>query len=141
MVFDTMVIAYALLRVEEFCSEAAAALEMTSEVWAPDSCRAELTNVAWQWVVHHELAPDLAVAALWDADALVSEFGPGNILWERALELAVERRHPAYDTLFLALAEMRGCEVVTYDKLLIERFPELTITVPEYLSGSGVTTD
>jgi len=46
MVFDTMVIAYALLRVEGFCDEAAEALEKPREVWAPDSCRAELTNVA-----------------------------------------------------------------------------------------------
>jgi len=87
------------------------------------------------------LAADLALDALWDAEALVSEFVPGNVLWERALELAVERRHPAYDTLFLALAELRGCKVVTYDELLIERFPELTVPVPQYLAGSSVAGD
>jgi predicted nucleic acid-binding protein len=62
MVIDTMVLAYAMLGVPEFREESLAILEAATEIHVPDSFRAELVNVVWQWVqykglslVHHTI--------------------------------------------------------------------------------------
>ncbi|HYO12371.1 MAG TPA: type II toxin-antitoxin system VapC family toxin [Thermoanaerobaculia bacterium] len=133
MVFDTMVLAYALLRTSAFYEASALALDSVDEVWAPDSLRAELINTFWQWVATRTVPMEIAQLALQDADRVVTHFVPTNALWEDALELAVARKHPAYDTLFVALAASSGVKVVTYDGPLLLKFPEWTISVPDFL--------
>ena len=59
VVFDSMVVAYALLGVTEFRDEATQALEIAEEIWVPDSFRAELVNIFWQWVEFRCLLPKL----------------------------------------------------------------------------------
>jgi Predicted nucleic acid-binding protein, contains PIN domain len=131
-----MVFAYALLGVLEFREDATSVLEAIDVVEIPDSLRAELANVVWQWVKHRSLAIDTARAVLWDADALINRTIPGQLLWERAFELAVEANHPAYDTMFVAAAEFAGTKLVTFDKQLKRAFPDRILTAEEFLGNA-----
>jgi len=38
-----------------------------------------------------------------------------------ALKLAIEKNHPVYDMLYIALAEESACKFVTADEVLIEK--------------------
>ena len=133
VVFDSMVVAYALLGVIEFRDEATQALEVAEEIWVPDSFRAELVNIVWQWVQFRNVSLGTGIEVLWDAEALVTQVFPASALWDQALELAVERKHPAYDTLFIALASAKDTKLVTYDSDLAKKFPEYCTSVPEFL--------
>lgn len=134
MVVDTSVLAYALLGVEEFRDESLAAISRASEVWAPESLKAEMVNTVWQWVHFADAPIETALEVLRDTEIVVTHFVSSSELWEDALELAVARRHSAYDTLFVALAVRTGSRVVTYDRELLERFPEWSLSVPQYLA-------
>lgn len=135
MVIDTVVFAYALLGVEEFCEAAAKAIERADEIWVPDSLRAELVNVVWQWVHLRGVPIETGQDVLQDAETLFTKVVPTQALWEHALELAVDRGHPAYDTLFIALAIAQDCKVITYDRKLLSTFPEYAISVSDYLNS------
>lgn len=127
MVVDTMVFAYALLGVEGFREPALKALDLVDLVEVPDSLRAELVNVVWKWVRTKHLSLDLGMEVLRDAEGLIDRVIPTDQLWERALELAVHYNHPAYDTLFIAAAELAETRVITFDKKLLQTFPELAV--------------
>ncbi len=135
VVFDTNVIAYALLGVEEFREEALEAITRATEVWAPESLKAEMVNTAWQWVRFADAPLETGLEVLRDTEIVVTDFVSSSSLWESALELAVARQHPAYDTLFVALAARRGSKVVTYDQEVISRFPEWALSVSDYLAA------
>ena len=49
------------------------------------------------------------------------ELVPTSVLKDRALAIAIELRHPAYDCFYLALAERRTSSLVTADDRLIRR--------------------
>lgn len=127
MIIDTMVMAYAMLGVPGFRNEAATVLETAEEIAAPASVEAELLNVVWQWG-RREGYPALAAAAYDNASRLWTDLIPVEALWEVALELALSNNHSPYDTLFVAAARLRNTRVVTYDKKLLKRFPNETVT-------------
>lgn len=133
MVFDTMVLAYALLDEPVFGNEARRALDATEQRWAPDLFRAELANVVWQWIRARSLSIAAGLQVLHDADALVTQVVSTIEIWEQALRLAVVYGHSPYDTLFVALAASKGWKVITYDRSILKRFPDYTISVPDYL--------
>jgi predicted nucleic acid-binding protein len=133
MVVDTMVIAYALLASPPRREEALTILEQCDDVIVPDSIRAELVNTIWQYVQRKHVDAELAIEMLRDAEALFTQVVSGKLLWERSLSLAVEKGHPAYDTLFIALAEMKGTRVVTYDEKMLRTFPEWTISGADFV--------
>ena len=129
MVVDTMVLAYALIGGAEWHDRATAALAEADELLAPDSLRAELVNVLWQWVRHRKVEPQAALEMLQEAEALIGEFVSTGALWEAALVLSFERDHSPYNTLFVALAAQRGTRVLTSDASLLRRFPEWTMAL------------
>ena len=135
MVVDTMVFAYALLGVPRFREESALVLESADDIVVPDSFRAELGNVVWQWGREHDLGRELCHAVLGDAEALVTKVVATDLLSAQALDFSMDRNHPFYDTLFVATAVKVGTKVVTYDKKLIKKFPALTILPTDYLSS------
>jgi Predicted nucleic acid-binding protein, contains PIN domain len=128
MIVDTMVMAYAMLGVPEFGEESANALAAMEEIAAPASVEAELLNVVWQWG-RHKGTPEVAASAYFTASRLWTELIAVDLLWPEALELALSAGHSPYDTLFVAAARLRKTLVVTYDKKLLEHFPEDTTTV------------
>lgn len=124
MVIDTMVFAYALLRVEDKHEQAIAALEAAAQIIVPNSLFAELGNVVWQWIQFQQLPLQTGLEVLEDAEALVDKVIPITRLREMALELAVQASHSFYDTLFVAAAIQEKSEVVTFDHQLATKFPE-----------------
>ncbi|MBD2437876.1 type II toxin-antitoxin system VapC family toxin [Nostoc sp. FACHB-110] len=122
MVIDTMVFAYALLRVEDRYEQAIAALETVDQIVVPDSLFAELGNVIWQWIQFRQLPLQLGLDTLQDAEALVDVMIPSSQIRDAALKLAVEASHSFYDTLFVAAAIQYDTQVLTYDQKLAAKF-------------------
>ena len=135
MVVDTMVFAYALLGVPQFREEASAVLARVDRVDVPDILHAELANVAWQGVRAGHVDASDALDMLDAAAGLVDEATASTVLWHDALMLSVDRNHPVYDTLFVALAAAKATRVVTYDLKMRRRFPEWTVSPTDLLSA------
>jgi predicted nucleic acid-binding protein len=124
MVIDTMVFAYALLRVEDQHEQAISALETTEQIIVPDSLFAELGNVVWQWIQFRQLPIQTGLEALDDAEALIDKIVPTADVREAALELAVQAHHSFYDALFVAVAIREQVQVITFDRKLAAKFPD-----------------
>ncbi len=137
MVFDTMVLAYALMNVPEFREDAHRAIERAREVVVPDLFHAELVNVVWQWIKARRLNLDAGLEILQRGEALPTRVVPTQVLWEHALALSVARNHSAYDTLFVALAIEIGSKVVSNDRPLLRHFPEHVISISQFLAEPG----
>jgi predicted nucleic acid-binding protein len=139
MVVDTMAFAYALLGVEEFRQDATAILEQADTISVPDSFRVEMANVLWQWIKHRGVSIETAFQIMDDTESLISRTLSGENLWERALVLSMNSNHPAYDTYFIAAAEMENTQVVSFDKKLKAIFPDKVLTAAEFLSAGTKT--
>lgn len=50
-------------------------------------------------------------------------------LFPRAFEIAKQSRATVYDSLYIALAEREGCQVITADQRLVALFPTLAVTL------------
>ena len=93
-------------------------------LYAPDLLVAECANVLWKKVQRNELtAPEALIAArlLQRADL---ELMPMRALLEPATRLAIALGHPAYDCIYLALAESMSCDLVTADRRLAAKAPQ-----------------
>jgi predicted nucleic acid-binding protein len=88
---------------------------------APDLVIAEITNAAWKFVIFDRIAPESAVSAVREVVKAFEELVPMSALRDRALAIAIELRHPAYDCFYLALAERSTAPLVTADERLIRR--------------------
>ena len=135
MVVDTMVFAYALLGLKGFRQDATAILEQADTISVPDSFRVEMANVLWQWISHRKVSIETTLQIMDDTERLINRTLSGENLWERALQLSVDSNHPAYDTYFIAAAEMENTQVVSFDKKLKAVFPESVLTAAEFLSA------
>ncbi len=88
---------------------------------APDLVIAEVTNAAWKFVLFDRMAAESAVSAVRKIVKAFEELVPVSVLRDRALAIAIELRHPAYDCFYLALAERSTSRLVTADERLIRR--------------------
>jgi predicted nucleic acid-binding protein len=86
---------------------------------APDLILAELTNAAWKIVTFGGGAADVTLAMIRAVERTFDELVPSAALKDLALEMAIELRHPAYDCFYLALAQVRGIQLVTADDRLL----------------------
>lgn len=100
-----------------------AALSLRRErLFAPDLLIAECANILWKKVARREMAEIEALMAarlLERADVQLQSMRP---LLEPALRLAVALNHPAYDCMYLALAELIDGELVTADRALHQKW-------------------
>jgi predicted nucleic acid-binding protein len=102
--------------------EKAEALAASGErLAAPDLIVAEVANAAWKLVTFSNLDFDSARAAVHNVVNIVHDLVPAAELRDRAINIALELRHPAYDCFYLALAESRQTPLVTTDDRLIRR--------------------
>jgi predicted nucleic acid-binding protein len=106
--------------VDESGTPAALALRR-HRLFAPDLLIAECANALWKKVRRSELtAAEAQFAARLLARADV-ELAPMRSLLEPAAALAIAIDHPAYDCVYLALAESLSCNFVTADQRLKTR--------------------
>ncbi len=96
-------------------------LRSNDHLLAPDLIIAEITNAAWKFVIFDGVMAEAARAAVRDVTKAFEELVPTNVLKDRALAIAIELRHPAYDCFYLALAERSASPLVTADDRLIRR--------------------
>ena len=103
--------------IEEHGTREALALRR-HRLFAPDLLVAECANVLWKKTRRSELSADearLAARLLERADV---ELVPMRPLLEPATALAIALDHPAYDCIYVALAEDLSCDLVTADQRL-----------------------
>ena len=96
-------------------------LQSDERLIAPDLVMAEITNAAWRLAVFGGVAEDTVQFRVAAAPKEFDELFPSLDLKDRALSIALELRHPAYDCFYLALAERRDCHLVTADDRLVRR--------------------
>jgi predicted nucleic acid-binding protein len=96
-----------------------AALLLDHPLVAPDLLGPECANVLWKKVVRGELSAreaELMALALAGVDIALH---PTRPYLQPALEAATALRHPAYDCIYLCLAEQLGQPLVTADQRLV----------------------
>jgi predicted nucleic acid-binding protein len=125
VVVDTNVVAYYLLATEPFVEEVAAFWRGVDEALAPASWEVELVNVLW--LATRSGVVDLAQARhrLELARQLGISSTPVRDLWSAALALAVTSGQPAYDTVFVELALRLEVPLATFDRKLLDVFPQV----------------
>jgi predicted nucleic acid-binding protein len=101
--------------------EALALLQSGEPMIAPELIVAELVNVLWKRLIGGAIERSQATDAARELPQLLSELCPLAGLAERALAIAGELRHPAYDCFYLALAEARDARLVTADRRFARR--------------------
>ena len=95
--------------------------EFATRLIAPELLIPEFINAAWRLVVYAGAPPDLAMDSVSEIGRAFEELVPSVALKDRAIAIALELRHPAYDCFYLALAEMREVPLVTADDRLLRR--------------------
>ena len=101
-------------------SDRAAALRKRQDDFAaPALVIAELGNAIWKRAVRGEIGKTDAVAALETAMAHFAEVVLLDELAARAMEIAIDLRHPIYDCFYLALAERERAPIVSADARLL----------------------
>lgn len=105
--------------VPEEDSDLAQRLVALHELTAPDFISAEIANAIWKkWGRGEIVGVPPSLTVILDS---FDELEPTSALAFRAAEIAIELNHPAYDCLYLALAEKTGEKIVTVDAKLLRK--------------------
>ncbi len=98
------------------------------ELLAPDILPAEIANVIWKKVLRQDL-DSLDAHAHYSKFKRVCPFLVSiSSLAEAALSVSLRYRRTVYDSLYIALAIERGCEMLTADERL---FNALRLKIPQ----------
>ncbi|HSA80109.1 MAG TPA: type II toxin-antitoxin system VapC family toxin [Geminicoccaceae bacterium] len=101
--------------------EARRLLDSEQRLIAPELIVAEVTNAMWKRVMAGQIDARQGAAATFALTQLLEPLLPIAPLAGRALAIAEELRHPAYDCFYLALAEARDLELITADRRLVAK--------------------
>ena len=118
-VIDASVAAKWFLR-EDLRSEARRLLDGSVQLSAPDWIMLEIAHVAFKKWRDHEMEEEQARSMVQALPYYFARLHPAARLTDRALAIALALKHPVYDCLYLACAEMTESIVVTADKQLCE---------------------
>ena len=124
-VVDTNVIAYYLLGNAEFDAEVRRFWENVRDALAPAIWEAEIANVIWMSIRAGVLPENDGPTKLHLARRLGIRTIATSALWHGALLRSVHSGIAVYDTLFVELAEREGAPLVTFDRRLTKRWPDL----------------
>ena len=122
-VVDTNGLAYYVLRTTPFHEEVAALFSKPFELITPDSWRVEFLNVMWLAIRSDAISREHGLELLEQAQSLIDWSVPARSLWREALVCADEHNCTTYDALFVVLAEREQSDLLTYDQLLLNVFP------------------
>jgi predicted nucleic acid-binding protein len=114
---------------EPASNEARAALAEPDPLHAPDYALTECANAVWKRFIRGEMEPGEATALLLDAERIPVELHRTADLLPAALVTAMRTRHPVYDCIYIALAEMEDAELVTADTCQAEAAREAGVAV------------
>jgi predicted nucleic acid-binding protein len=95
-------------------------------VAAPALWEAELVNTLWVALRLGSVDADQGIEKLELARGLGITTVPVHDLWQGAFVLAAAHDHPAYDTMYVELAQRLDVPLATFDERLLEKFPGIT---------------
>ena len=116
---------------ETYSQAALRFLNVDHELIAPDLLMPELGNTLRKKVTRKEIPLNVAKEILQKFDATPIKLYPSAPLLEVALDISMEERRSIYDSLYLALAILRKCEMVTADEKLLNSLKDSPLA--EYL--------
>lgn len=131
IIVDTNIIAY--LHVNgKLTSLALQLLEKDASWIAPPLWQSEFRNLLMNYIRHDVMTREEGINLM--EDALITmqnrDLAPANNL---ILTLAVNSSLSAYDCEFVALAQELTCKLVTVDKQITKKFPDIAISLEEAL--------
>lgn len=94
---------------------AARILDPQIALYAPDLIGPEFGNILWKKVRREEIGREEADEIMNAFAKLPFEIRPSSILLSAAFELAIELDRTVYDSLYLALAVVEECALITAD--------------------------
>jgi predicted nucleic acid-binding protein len=124
-VVDTNVVAYYLLGSPDVAADVRKFWQQAGEVMAPSLWEAELANTLWMAVRAGVLPEGEVAAKLTQAARLGIHFVPVRTLWHGALMRSLHSKVAVYDTLFVELADREQVPLVTYDKKILDTYPDI----------------
>jgi predicted nucleic acid-binding protein len=127
LVVDASVVAKWVLR--EDGSDRANALRSEGGMIAPSLLASEVGNAFWKAERRGDITRNEAVAAIRSVLGPFDDLIPDEALHARALELAIDLRHPIYDCFYLALAEREAATLVTADARLLAAAKKANVKV------------
>jgi predicted nucleic acid-binding protein len=86
---------------------------------APDLIVAEVGNVAWKKAILGEVTAEQARFICASLRRYFAVLHRSDALIDRAIDIALQLRHPIYNCLYLACAERAGARLVTADERLL----------------------
>ena len=89
---------------------------------APDLIWAEVGNVFWKKWRRGEISREVARDLLRDFRRFPLETTPSQTLLDAAWRIATESGRPVYDSLYIALADIRTCRLITAERKLVNAF-------------------
>jgi predicted nucleic acid-binding protein len=89
---------------------------------APVILSAEIANALWKRMRRGDMDRQKTLETGERFDEVCPVLLPIEDLVQRALELAIDSRHPVYDCLYVALAEQLSSELITADERLYRAF-------------------
>jgi len=90
------------------------------QLLAPDLLIPEVGNILWKRVVRSEITVQKAKVILRALESLPMTLLPASVLAENAMTVACGLQRSFYDSLYLALALMSDCSLVTADRKLFD---------------------
>jgi predicted nucleic acid-binding protein len=132
IVADVNLLAYLLID-GEFTELAEKAYARDRRWVAPRSHRFELLNVMATNVRGGKI--DLAQAGILFRRAFRMVSTPWDVESMDVLRLSVESRHATYDCEYIVLARQRRLRVVTHDQKMLEKFPDVAVSIELFSSG------
>lgn len=114
---------------EEHHLDARGFVPLAERFMAPEIMLAEVANVLRRKVRHGEIGRPQAGAALDGIKRIIPAFAPMAASARRALTLAIELDHHAYDCAYLALTELVGGVLVTADRALIRKLDAAGVAI------------
>lgn len=127
-VVDTNVIAYLLLGSPEHGADVLAFWRRATEVLAPSLWEAELANTLWMAVRAGVIRPEELPEKFGQATRLGIHSLPVRSLWHGAVTRSMTSKVAVYDTLFVELADREQLPLFTYDKRILQAYPEIART-------------
>jgi predicted nucleic acid-binding protein len=133
IVIDTNIIGYLFLTSKR-TAQAEQALLKDSDWVAPPLWRSELCNVLATCTNRSLVKLEDALLIISEAEQLMKD-SEYEVTSEQVLRLATQSGCSAYDCEFIALARDLNAPLVTVDKKILARFPDVAISLDEFISG------
>lgn len=133
IVVDTNVIGYLFLSSKR-TAQAEQALRKDYHWVAPPLWRSELCNVLSTYTNRSLIDLKDALLIISEAEQLMED-AEYEVASEQVIRLATQSGCSAYDCEFVALAMDLNAPLVTVDKKILARFPDVAISLDEFVSG------